>query len=1372
MEIDMPIIDDTRIMPLTGVLYYNSDGNVLTVGDAVLNTITTPDSTQVLIPHTHPIEEVILLNSELQLRARIDHRHVISNIDDLQYSLDKKSNTDHTHQIADIPSLQSSLDNKADISTLLSKANIGHTHPIEQITGLSSLLSGYALTSQLSNFITNADLVPYALKNYVDSELLKKANSSDLSTKASLVHGHVINDITGLSGRLLAIDDSITAINTRITNLQYKPGTTATTIIYPKNTSVPTITGVIAVGKTIIATKGAWSNSPTGFIYQFVKVDSNNIETVVSSSNTYVIQPSDEYCVLYVNVFASNGDDTTVARSVSTSAVVPLPKFITNPVLNGVKAWGNTLTATYPTTLYTTYSFEWFSNKVSFGNNASTYSTTIGSVGNRISCAVTATNIAGTLTVVTPDVYILDLPSNKYAPAIDSNNVSVGSTILASAGGWTYMPTFAYQWKLNGIDIVGATSKKYTIISSDIGKTISFSVVATNAKGSVSLTSPGIIVTAGTNIISFPSNPITRPIIGDSTTYNVGDLYDYKTPDTVPWGALVAGDVVNIFYKSTPYKTKIGLRGAGTASMPIVINGVTDSLGNRPTFDFSAAQTAAGCNMGPGVDVFNPDYPQYGESLGGIVIKRGNKDAKGIYQPKFIQIKNLQLQGARNGSTYKTWYYGGTEIYASAAGVYVVVGEDLLFENLVITNNGFGIFTQSKDGDLSETCKRVVVRNCKVYENGVVDSYLEHGAYIQGISPIIEGNYFGQNRAGSTGSSYKSRASGEIFRYNWVESQARAMDFVHSEDSAFGVSAQPDYPITHCYGNVIISDDNLRQGSSYAPIHFGGDNLGEDSATGPLKSPSLPYKNKLYFYNNTYYLNNDVANSHTVHLFDLSLAGTDLVDRTTVYAWNNAISVSGTSAFSWLKQAGELNLIGGNVISGLLADARYDANSARYKVNKGTNNYYSNPGFANATSYDFSPGANSILIDKPTPYLSLPTSYMGYSVNYQPYYRSGGMEYRKMNGTTLDIGAFELDPNTPLYSSGITTSGSNIPNNTVTVTSYGIWNIVGTISYQWYIDGIIIDGATSSSYLISYADSNKSLYCVIKNTNNGKTATASSSSIMIADDPRKPLPTTNPMVISDYKTNTISTVSNGVWTNSPTLYSYKWYYVIGAVTTTLSTSSSYTIAKECIGKVLSCDVTATNNYGTKTITITGLVVTLNAAYDPDANGVYNFSVPDGTLLTDLNPSWVDESMYFEISSGCLRILAARSSYGAVAYRSTNTPKQNMELMLKAGWIGVVSLIIGAIPGVSNSSKIVANFTPTSYEVRSAGIWQGNGSINVGSIDTILGVLSDGNGLWKIMLNDVQIGATYNLGKNVNPYTGIYLETANNTKLLVDWVKDY
>lgn len=214
-----------------------------------------------------------------------------------------------------------------------------------------------------------------------------------------------------------------------------------------------------------------------------------------------------------------------------------------------------------------------------------------------------------------------------------------------------------------------------------------------------------IVGCGGTGDVPLPGagalpNPVTVALTGSHATYNVGTGQAYAEPDTVPWGALVAGDVVNIYYRATPYKWKIGLRGQGTAESPIIINGVTNEKGQRPQFDFSGARTASGSNPGSGKNVFS-DTPEYGESLGGIVIKRGPGDDYDSYSPRWIQIKNLEFIGAADGNSYTT--LAGSKVnYSGSAGMYVHLGDDILLENLVIRDNANGIFTMAKDGMFSQ----------------------------------------------------------------------------------------------------------------------------------------------------------------------------------------------------------------------------------------------------------------------------------------------------------------------------------------------------------------------------------------------------------------------------------------------------------------------------------------------------------------------------------------------------------------------------------------------------------------------------------------------------------------------------------------------
>lgn len=397
----------------------------------------------------------------------------------------------------------------------------------------------------------------------------------------------------------------------------------------------------------------------------------------------------------------------------------------------------------------------------------------------------------------------------------------------------------------------------------------------------------------------------TTAMVGSHATYDVGPGKAYAELDTVPFGALVAGDVVNIYARSTPYKSKFGLRAQGTVSDPVVINGVSDSSCRKPILDFDGAKTAVGSNPGAGHDVFGAD-PQYNESLAGIIIKRGPsvQDTYGVYEPKWIVIQGLQVQGARSGATYTTMT-GATATYGSAACLWVQQGEDIVLRNNIVTDCAFGIFIMAKDDLLSETTMRATIANNRVYGHGVSGSYSEHGFYVQAASPIVEGNFIGVNRAGSTGSSYKSRASGEVFRHNYVLCTAMCLDFVQSEESVNGIAIQPDYGTDYVYSNTIVS-------TGPPAIHYGGDNRGQqnsESVTSTVFVPPVPYRKHLRFWNNTYTL---TTSTYKGWIFQLSAKETE------IDAWGNTINLnfSGGGQISWLQYAGQLRLGPSNIVNG------------------------------------------------------------------------------------------------------------------------------------------------------------------------------------------------------------------------------------------------------------------------------------------------------------------------------------------------------------------------------------------------------------------------------------------------------------------------
>ena len=66
----------------------------------------------------------------------------------------------------------------------------------------------------------------------------------------------------------------------------------------PANTAPPTITGTPAVGQTLTAQNGTWSNSPTAFQYRWRRCDAAgaacvNIAGAIGAAKTYTVTAAD-----------------------------------------------------------------------------------------------------------------------------------------------------------------------------------------------------------------------------------------------------------------------------------------------------------------------------------------------------------------------------------------------------------------------------------------------------------------------------------------------------------------------------------------------------------------------------------------------------------------------------------------------------------------------------------------------------------------------------------------------------------------------------------------------------------------------------------------------------------------------------------------------------------------------------------------------------------------------------------------------------------------------------------------------------------------------------------------------------------------------
>ena len=214
----------------------------------------------------------------------------------------------------------------------------------------------------------------------------------------------------------------------------------------------------------------------------------------------------------------------------------------------------------------------------------------------------------------------------------------------------------------------------------------------------------------------------------------------------------------------------IRVRTSGTEAAPIVLNGVTDSSGNRPVFSGDGATVAAGCMPGSFSSTNSASW-QYREAIGLIATANGPADDYND-RPKYVTFQNLEVLDVRLGLPF-TDAMGVTHTWDQATGIRVQDGADVVVDNCVFHDCDFGYFTQANNGDALHAPLRPVLRNCRIYDCGMVGRATEHGVYLQGIDPIVEGNYFGPNRVGSDGSSFKSRSANLVFRFNWVRSEER-----------------------------------------------------------------------------------------------------------------------------------------------------------------------------------------------------------------------------------------------------------------------------------------------------------------------------------------------------------------------------------------------------------------------------------------------------------------------------------------------------------------------------------------------------------------------------------------------------------------------
>jgi hypothetical protein len=443
------------------------------------------------------------------------------------------------------------------------------------------------------------------------------------------------------------------------------------------------------------------------------------------------------------------------------------------------------------------------------------------------------------------------------------------------------------------------------------------------------------------------------------TVYEVGPGKGLTSLHQVPWGKLMPGDKVLIYWRNEPYKEKFALSRMGSENAPIVVSGVPGPNGQLPVLDGKGATV---------VSEFS--FPNDNR----CVIKVGSARFEGSQPPRnvgHIIIENLDVRSAHEDHTYID---RGTEKKYSknASPIYVEYADNIIIRNNIFSDSGNGLFTTSN-------CNNVLVEGNYLIDNGVLNSIYEHNVYMAGKNLIFQYNYFGPLKKGSSsiGNNIKTRGAGEVIRYNFIEGGNRALDLVDGGSFA----NDPSYHETHVYGNVIV---DIGQGTNPAMVHYGGDSGNYDRYR----------RGTLYFYNNTV-VNMRPRNSNQA-IFQL-----DKIDQKVV-ATNNIFYFTSENAYLKGSSNGTYE-INNNWIVAHWKLGREENELTETKVSINGMLTGESPGFISFDNQDFRLAAGSACINVGSPLH--PKVQSKHDVLFQ-YVKHQSAEKRPQDGK-MDIGAYE-----------------------------------------------------------------------------------------------------------------------------------------------------------------------------------------------------------------------------------------------------------------------------------------------------------------------------------------------------------------------------
>jgi hypothetical protein len=259
-------------------------------------------------------------------------------------------------------------------------------------------------------------------------------------------------------------------------------------------TTQPAVAGTATVGQVLTVDNGAWSSTPAGYTYAWLRCNANGricIAIAGATGNTYVATADDVGHSLVARVTASDGAVAQPTLSTATAVVTAPagPVASVQPSVTGTAQQGQRLAAapgTWSGSGTVSFAYQWYRcdalvshcNSI-HGATGAGYKLGPADVGKTLTLTLKAKDTAATVTVYLPAVGPVAAAGATAVSTAQPKVTLASSTLTVDDGNWAAAPaTFTYTWlrcNANGrlcTAIAGATAKTYTLTADDTGHSI------------------------------------------------------------------------------------------------------------------------------------------------------------------------------------------------------------------------------------------------------------------------------------------------------------------------------------------------------------------------------------------------------------------------------------------------------------------------------------------------------------------------------------------------------------------------------------------------------------------------------------------------------------------------------------------------------------------------------------------------------------------------------------------------------------------------------------------------------------------------------------------------------------------------------------